>query len=76
MRKIEDNQGLIWNADIASHGTTSGYLSPKVHRPVVQFSCATGTLPRRYAPLPLGADSLEELNDAGLLVLLERARVH
>jgi hypothetical protein len=76
MCEVTDDQGLIWKADVTSHGTTSGYLNPKVHRPVVQFSCATRTLPRRYAPLPLGADTLEELNDAGLLVLLERARVH
>jgi len=76
MREVTDNQGLCWNADVASHGTTSGYLNPKVHRPVVQFSCATRILPRRYAPLPPGTDSLEELDDVSLLALLGRARVH
>ena len=76
MREVTDDRGLSWNADVASHGTTSGYLNSKVHRPVVQFSCATRILPRRYAPLPPGTDSLEELDDVSLLALLGRARVH
>ncbi len=76
MREVTDTRGCTWNAEVASHGTTSGYLNPKVHRPVVQFSCTARSLPRRYAPLAPGVDSLEELDDAGLLALLQRARVY
>ena len=76
MREITDARGQVWRLEIASHGATSEYLNPKVHRPVVQFSCTTQTQPRRYAPLPTRVESLDELGEADLLVLLERAKVH
>jgi hypothetical protein len=76
MREITDQEGRIWVAEIVSHGRTSGYLNPKVHRPVVQFSCTSATLPRRYGSLPTGRDALEALNDGDLLGLLKKARQH
>jgi hypothetical protein len=76
MRELTDHQGRVWNAVVASHGTSSGYLNPKVHRPVVQFSCATQALPRRYAPLPGKAESLEDLDDLGLSALFRRSKVY
>ena len=45
------SDGLRWSASIVSHGRTSDYLNPKVHRPVVQFESLAK--PRRYASLPV-----------------------
>ncbi|MFQ5703270.1 MAG: hypothetical protein ACE5HT_04535 [Gemmatimonadales bacterium] len=59
-----------------SHGRTSDYLSPKVHRPVVQFSSVDSRSVRRYAALPSGVADLGELDEVALLRLLERARAH
>ncbi len=77
MRTFQDQTGLHWEAEVISHGRTSGYLNPKVHRQVVQFSCLDGRQPRRYAPLPLkAAASLAELPVAELRALLGEARPH
>jgi hypothetical protein len=76
MRETIDEDGRIWLAEIVSHGRTSGYLNPKVHRPLVQFSCKDGSLPRRYASLPRKAESLEQLNDGELAKLLTTAKSH
>jgi hypothetical protein len=76
MREIPDEKDCIWVAEMVSHGRTSGYLNPKVHRPLVQFSCKTKSLPRRYASLPAGRDALEDLSDVELLRLLNKARQH
>ena len=76
MREITDREGRAWVAEIVSHGRTSGYLNPKVHRPVVQFRCRTETMPLRYGSLPVKAESLEQLSEAELTELLGRAKVH
>ena len=68
--------GLRWSANIVSHGRTSDYLNPKVHRPVVQFDCLAGSKPRRYASLPAGKGTLDDLNDGELVALFTRAEVH
>jgi hypothetical protein len=61
-------------AEIVSHGRSSAYLNSKVHRPLVQFTPAGQLRARRYAPLPVGIDSLESLDEARLLQLLQRAK--
>jgi hypothetical protein len=76
VRTIKDSTGTGWTARIVSHGKTSGYLSRKVHRPVVQFTGAGPGQVRRYAPLPPDVGSLEDLDDERLLHLLEQARAH
>ena len=76
MREITDQEGRIWMAEVISHGRTSGYLNPKVHRPVVQFSCKSSSMPRRYVALPVGRDALEGLSEGDLLRLLKGAREH
>src|SRR6185503_3211771 len=70
MREITDSDGRVWTAGIASHGRTSDYLNPRVHRPIVEFSCKSAGLPRRYASLPLGHQSLDELTTGELSKLL------
>jgi len=76
MREITDGEGRIWMAEIVSHGRTSGYLNPKVHRPVVQFTCKTQSIPRRYGSLPANVESLEQLSEAELTELQGRAKTH
>ncbi len=77
MREIVDRDGRSWRVDVISHGRTSGYLNPKVHRPVLQFVCLTRVQPRRYTPLPIDrADSLDDLDDGDLAQLLDDAKVH
>ena len=76
MREAIDDKGRSWVAEIVSHGRTSGYLNPKVHRPLVQFTCKDGSLPRRYASLPGKAESLEQLTDGELGELLGTAKSH
>ena len=76
MREFTDGDGQRWSAEVASHGRTSRYLNPKVHRPIVQFNCLTASLARRYASLPSGADSLDALADDDLLKLLGNALSH
>ena len=76
VRHLTDQEGIRWSAEIVSHGRTSAYLNPKVHRPVVQFECLDGPKPRRYASLTKGRDALEELNEGELAALLEKSEVH
>jgi len=76
MRQFTDQAGIRWSAEVVSHGRTSGYLNPKVHRPVVQFTCLDQRGPRRYASLPKGKEALDELGDSELATLLERSAVH
>lgn len=77
MRTFQDQAGLQWQAEVISHGRTSGYLNPKVHRQVVQFSCLDRRQPRRYAPLPPTADpGLGGMPLEDLRALLDEARVH
>ncbi len=77
MRKVLDGDGQTWQVEIVSHGRTSAYLNPKVHRPLVQFVCLTRTQPRRYAPLPVGqGDTLDDADDGELLRLLADAKPH
>lgn len=76
MREVKDPAGNRWTAEIASHGRTSGYLNPKVHRPIVQFTCLDRRVPKKYSALPVGRDSLDGLSEADLTALLENAEVH
>ena len=76
MRIFVDDDGRRWEVAIASHGRTSGYLNPRVHRPIAQFACLDTRRPRRYAPLPAGVAGLETLDDGELRRLFSRARVH
>jgi len=76
MREFTDTDGSKWHAEVVSQGRTSAYLNPKVHRPIVQFTCQSRAVARRYASLPKERDSLEVLNDAQLIQLLATARVH
>jgi len=76
MRTLTDLDGLCWTAEIASHGRTSGYLNPKVHRPILQFRCQDRTMPHRYVSLPRGRDTLEDLSDDEVRMLLEKSKAH
>ena len=76
MREFVDAGGGCWAAEVISHGRTSGYLNPKVHRPVVQFTRMDRSAPRRYASLPRERDTLESLEDKELVRLLGKARIH
>ena len=76
MREITDGEGRIWLAEIVSHGRTSGYLNPKVHRPMLQFTCKTESIPRRYGSLPVGRDTLDDLSEGEMAELLGKARQH
>jgi len=76
MRTFSDSHGLRWTAETISHGRTSAYLNPKVHRPVVQFSCLDERGPKKYASLPKGREELEGLSDDELVALLSKAEVH
>lgn len=71
-----DQNGCKWRVDVISHGRTSAYLNPKVHRPVVQFSSIDGRSGRRYATLPEGVGNLGDLDDEAMLHLFASARSH
>lgn len=71
-----DQDGRKWRVDVISHGRTSAYLNPKVHRPVVQFSSLDGRSSRRYATLPQGVGSLGHLDAEAMLRLFDSARSH
>ncbi len=75
-RAFTDPEGSSWQVELVSHGRTSGYLNPRVQRPVVQFTCISDRRPRRYAPLPPGSDSIDDLEDAQLVALLGRSHHH
>ncbi|UCG86987.1 MAG: hypothetical protein JSW71_00090 [Gemmatimonadota bacterium] len=74
MRTVKDSSDAAWRVQIVSHGRTSAYLSQKVHRPVVEFTCTSPVRVRLYATLPTDVDSLEGLDDDRLLRLLEEAK--
>ncbi len=77
MREFEDAGGSRWRAEVISRGGTSEYLNPRVHRPILQFSCLDRRLPRRYVGYTPGdASSLETLPDSELRKLLNQASVH
>ena len=76
MREFTDGEGRTWTAEVASPGRTSAYLNPRVHRPIVQFSCRNAPVPRRYASLPGERAGLESLSEAELLDLLREAQPH
>ena len=77
MIEFLDSEGRRWQAAVVSHGRTSDYLNPRVHRPVVQFSCQDQVLPKRYVGYPeneLG--SLEDRSERELREFLEKASSH
>ncbi len=77
MREFEDSRGSRWRAEVISRGGTSGYLNPRVHRPILQFSCLDRRLPRRYVGYAAKSpDELNALSDAELQQLLDRATTH
>ena len=77
MREFDDADGTRWGAELITHGRTSQYLNPKVHKPILQFSCLDRRSPRRYtqySPDDLG--SLESLPEVELRRLLQKASPH
>ena len=77
MIEFLDSQGRRWQAAVVSHGRTSDYLNPRVHRPIVQFSCLDQILPRRYVGYPQNdLGPLEERTEEELRELLEKASSH
>ena len=75
-RRFAAADGSAWQAAIISHGRTSGYLNPKVHRPIVEFRCLDRQTAPRYTPLPRGVESLAELVDDTLRDLLADAKAY
>jgi hypothetical protein len=77
MTRFLDTEGREWTAAVVSHGRTSGYLNRRVHRAMVQFVCQSARLPRRYVGYDVASSGpLEELSEAELRDMLERASVH
>ncbi len=77
MREFEDAGGSRWRAEVISRGGTSKYLNPRVHRPILQFSCLDRRLPRRYVSYAEKVpDQLNALSDAELRKLLNQASAH
>ncbi len=77
MRDFADADGAKWRAELISHGQTSQYLNPKVHKPIVQFTCLDRRRPRRYVGYVPDEDTgLDTLSDVELWNLLDRAAVH
>jgi hypothetical protein len=77
MIEFLDRERRRWQASVVSHGRTSDYLNPRVHRPVVQFSCLDRILPHRYVGYPQGElGPLEERSEEELRELLEKASSH
>jgi hypothetical protein len=73
---VTDQDGRRWRVEPVSHGRTSVYLNPRVHRPIVQFTCLESRVARRYAPLPAPAASPRDLGEDELAALLMQARPH
>ncbi len=77
MRVFRDATGLEWEARLISHGRTSDYLNPRVHRPVIQFTCRARSLPQRYGSYDEDQHGPLDMADiADLQALLERAKSH
>lgn len=77
MRDFVDTDGARWRAELISHGRTSEYLNPKVHKPILQFTCLDHRRPRRYlGHFPDEDTGLDALSDVELQQLLGRAAVH
>ena len=73
---FDDGAGVTWRAQVISHGRTSAYLNPRVHKTIVQFSCLGQRKPHRYVGLPSGKTTLAELTMDELGQLLTAAKVH
>ena len=74
-RSFEDANGLQWDVEVISDGTTSAYLNPRVHRPILQFTPTGRVGARRYVALKKGQpDALDELTEEHLLTLFAKAR--
>ncbi len=77
MRDFLDADGARWRAELISHGRTSEYLNPKVHKPIMQFTCLDHRRPRRYVGyVPDENIGLDTRSDVELQKLLDRAAVH
>lgn len=76
MKEFTDGNGARWRAETVSHGRTSDYLNPRVHRPILQFTCLDGPRPRRYVGFDAGETPLEDYTEERLRTLLERASSH
>ena len=77
MREFTDSDGTRWRVEAISHGGTSRYLNPKVHQPILQFSCIGDRRARRYVGHPSkGEGNMDTLSEAELRDLLQRAAVH
>jgi len=77
VRVFADASGVQWRAEVVTRGRTSDYLNPRVHKPIVQFTCLSARAPKRYSSLA-DADpaSLLHLTNADLTDLFGRARTH
>jgi hypothetical protein len=76
MREFIDAEGRRWRAELITHGRTSAYLNPRVHKPIVQFSCLDARVPRRYVGYAASTRGpLDEVAEADLRQLLEQASV-
>ena len=75
-RQLADGEGRRWEARVISSGRTSGYLSAKVHRPILEFTCLDARTARRYGRLPPGEDRLDALTEGELLGAFRRSQPH
>jgi hypothetical protein len=74
-RRFTSPDGATWEVSIISHGRTSDYLNPRVHRPIVEFRpCGSGAT--RYAALPGHASDVDALGDDALLQLFSESSSH
>lgn len=76
MKEFTESNGARWKVEIASHGRTSDYLNPRVHRPILQFTCLDGPRPRRYVGSDSDEVSLEAYTEDQLRTLLGKASSH
>lgn len=77
MRDFDDVDGSRWRVELISHGGTSEYLNPKVHKPILQFSCLNRRRSRSYLGYsPEKQGGLDTLPEAALRELLLQSTVH
>lgn len=77
MRTLRDAKNRSWKVELISHGQTSAYLNPRVHKPILQFTCLDQSLARRYVAFKdYASRSLTDCSDEELATLFERATAH
>lgn len=74
MREFVAADGSRWCVEPISHGRTSDYLNPRVHKPILQFTRLDTPAARRYVGhTPPDGQTLEDLSDPDLIDLLARS---